>query len=137
MGELGKVVDKKGNILKIELTPTSMCKTCGLCHSGSTSNFYLDAIDNCNAKVGDTVVIEIERKKYYKAIFLIYGLPLILFIIGVIFGYLFSPKIHFDPQLLGLILGFLLMAFGYILVRYLDHRLSKKQQYIIVAKKVV
>lgn len=137
MVEFGKVVDKKGNILKIELNPTSTCKICGLCHSEGTYNFYLDALDNCNAKVGETVVIEIERKKYYKALFLIYGLPLILFIIGVILGYLFNPKIHFDPQLFGLILGFLLMALGYILVRFLDRKLSKKQQYIMVAKKVV
>ncbi|MCX7719729.1 MAG: SoxR reducing system RseC family protein [Dictyoglomus thermophilum] len=136
MKEIGQVIEKNGKILKIKFSSSEACHSCGLCKVDE-DNLTLNAIDECNARIGDFVVVEVERKDFFQATFLIYLFPLIAFILGVIVGYLTGERYNFDPQLLGFIIGLLFTLMSYPLIRLIYKRLSKKQKFIPVAKKIV
>lgn len=136
MKEIGQVIEKNGKILKIKFSSSEACHSCGLCKVEG-DNLTLNAIDECNANLGDFVVVEVERKDFFQATFLIYFFPLIAFILGVILGYLTGERYNFDTQLLGFIIGLLFTLMSYPLIRLIYKRLSKKQKFIPVAKKIV
>ncbi|PMQ02391.1 MAG: polyunsaturated fatty acid synthase PfaC [Dictyoglomus sp. NZ13-RE01] len=138
MKEIGKVIDKKGNKLTVELNPSPICSSCGLCRRGENEKFFLEVIDNCSADIGDIVQIELTRSSYFKATILIYLVPLLFFLLGVLVGYIFGDYKKYDPQLFGFIFGFVFLTLGFLLVRYIDKRLQKKSKsYIPIAKNIV
>lgn len=49
------------NIAKVELQRSSSCEGCSICSSGKP--IILRALNNINAKKGDSVVIEVEELK--------------------------------------------------------------------------
>ncbi|MCX7846058.1 MAG: SoxR reducing system RseC family protein [Dictyoglomaceae bacterium] len=127
MKEIGKVINKKGNIVTVELTPSPLCVSCSLCHRGNNKKFLLEAINQCSADVGDIVSIEIPRSSYYKATLLIYIIPLLFFLLGVFIGYfVISNSLNKDPQLLGLVLGILGISLSFIFIRLLDKKIQRK-----------
>lgn len=135
MKEIGEVIDKERNILKVKLNAVESCRSCGLCKTNE--DFILEVLDECNAKIGDFVLVEIKKENYYKVTFLVYLFPLILFILGTIIGYIVGEKYNLDPQLLGFALGMIFLAVSYIMIRFIDKKSIKKEKIIPVAKKVV
>lgn len=135
MKEVGQVIEKNKNIVKIKLIPSKTCHSCGLCKT--KNEFILEALDDCNANIGDFVIIEIKKKNYYKVMFLIYLFPLISFILGVLIGYFIGEKFKFDPQLAGFLLGLTFTITSYIFINLLDKRLTQKENIITVVKKIV
>lgn len=139
MKEIGKIIDKKGNIIVVELTPSSFCSNCSLCHKERSEKFILEAINQCSANIGDIVSIEISKSSYYKATILVYIIPLFFFLVFILIGYLIGNNLNKDPQLFGLILGILGLVFSFFFVRFLDERIQKKSlyKYLPVAKEIV
>lgn len=71
------------NIAKVELQRSSSCEGCSICSSGKP--IVLRALNNINARKGDSVVIEVEELK--KGInFFVYIVPLICLIAGYFIG---------------------------------------------------
>ncbi|MCS7201677.1 MAG: SoxR reducing system RseC family protein [Dictyoglomus sp.] len=140
MKEIGKVIDKKENIVVVELTPSSLCSSCSLCQRGKNSKFLLNAIDECSAEIGDIVSLEIPRASYYKATLLIYIIPLFFFLLGVFIGYfIFGNSLNNDPQLSGLILGSFGLILSFFIVKHLDKKIQKKSphKYIPIVREIV
>lgn len=135
MKEVGQVIEKNKNIVKIKLNPSETCHSCGLCKNKNEP--ILEAFDECNAKIGDFVIVEIEKKEYYKIMFLIYLFPLISFILGVSMGYIIGEKLKFDPQLAGFLIGLIFTVLSYIFINIFDKRLNQKEKIITVVKKIV
>lgn len=135
MKEIGEVINKERNILKVKLNAVESCRSCGLCKTNE--DFILEVLDECNAKIGDFVLVEIKKENYYKVTFLVYLFPLILFILGTIIGYIVGEKYNLDPQLLGFALGMIFLAVSYMMIRFIDKKSIKKEKIIPVAKKVV
>lgn len=135
MKEIGQVIEKNKNILKIKLNSSEKCHSCGLCNNKNEP--ILEALDECNANVGDFVIVEIKKKYYYKVTFLIYLFPLISFISGVFIGYIIGENLKIDPQIFGFLVGIILTVISYISLYFLDKNLSKKEKIVPVAKKIV
>lgn len=135
MKEIGQVIEKNKNILKIKLNSSEKCHSCGLCNYKNEP--ILEALDECNANVGDFVIVEIKKKYYYKVTFLIYLFPLISFISGVFIGYIIGENLKIDPQIFGFLVGIILTVISYISLYFLDKNLSKKEKIVPVAKKIV
>jgi sigma-E factor negative regulatory protein RseC len=138
MKEIGRVIEKNGNKLIIELSPSSYCSSCKLCQRGNEDNFILEVLDKCSAKPGDFVSIEISKSSYYKATILIYIVPLIFFILGTIIGYIIGNYFKKDSQILGFVFGLLFLSLSYLVIRFIDRKIQKKSSdYIPVAKEIV
>jgi len=88
--EKGIVLSSGDGHAEIALIETGSCEECSakiFCKpSGNKDTKIIEAADPYGVKVGDEVQIEIAGEEILKASFTLYGMPLILIIIGIVFG---------------------------------------------------
>jgi sigma-E factor negative regulatory protein RseC len=93
--EYGQVVDVRGGVAQVKFTRTSACGKCHACGMLSTQNEIVVQVNNdYNAAVGDLVGVSIRMKKAMRASVLAYVFPLIMLILGVLFGWLLTEQWH-------------------------------------------
>jgi sigma-E factor negative regulatory protein RseC len=123
MTEYGEVVDIKGNTAYVKFHRTSACGKCGACGLLSNQNEIVVEMENeLNVSAGDYVSVEITMKKALKASAIAYIVPLVMLILGVVFGWLLSgvwgvfPNTDVTMAICGIIfaiLSFLLLKVAY------------------------
>ena len=117
MIEKGTVEAAAGGKARIKTDRTSACGECGhkgACHSlGGTSEMIVVVDNPVGARPGDFVEIRFETKSFLVGSFLLYFVPIVGFLIGVVFGQSMGPSLGIGPDG-GAILGglILLAAFG-------------------------
>ncbi|MFC1478528.1 SoxR reducing system RseC family protein [Candidatus Margulisiibacteriota bacterium] len=85
MQEQGKVVKTEGNIVFIELEKRAACGYCHACDFQQNGNI-LKVVNDKQAKVGNKVVISIPEWNMIKIAFLVYIVPLVLFVAAYLAG---------------------------------------------------
>jgi positive regulator of sigma E activity len=94
MEEIAMVVGIFDNKLKLSFSRQesqgdslrSFCEKCGACQKAEDGSFYLELENTVSANVGDKVLVKIESSNL-KSSAVLYGLPSILFIIGIFVGF--------------------------------------------------
>jgi sigma-E factor negative regulatory protein RseC len=92
--EEGTVMEVKGNAVLIKAERTTSCESCmskDFCHSLTETDMVLEADNEAGANVGDRVIFTVGAATLLKAGVLIYLIPLIGFIFGVVLGQAFAP----------------------------------------------
>lgn len=120
MEETGIVVQNKNRTAVIKTQRNSSCDSCASkksCHSGSVDkDIFIEAENPVGAKVGDRVVFSVGAGSILKAGLLLYLLPIVSFIIGVVLGQTVAVNLFpgQNPDLISGLLGvvFLALAFG-------------------------
>jgi sigma-E factor negative regulatory protein RseC len=123
MEETGKIIELVGTKAKIEITPSSMCGNCTqakICNPFSQNKKVIELNNTINGHIGDIVIIEIIEKKRFLATLLVFGLPTLLFVIGVIIG----QKIGGD-KLAAIFAGAGLVV-AYIIIKIINNVIVKK-----------
>lgn len=97
--ETGKVVAVSGDRVWVQTIRTSACESCSARNgcgqralagvSGGRANQVL-VPNSLGARVGDEVTVAISESALLGASLLVYGLPLILMVLGAVFGHQFS-----------------------------------------------
>ena len=89
MREKGKIVEKRGEVVVVEIEKENRkeCSSCGLCKMGKKP--YIEIESEKNFNVGDSVIVEVSEDIILKSSLLIYGLPLAGFVAGVLLAGLF------------------------------------------------
>lgn len=119
MEEHGVVVQIKNNIAIIKSERSSACESCAskkTCASGGAPNeMFIEAENTIGAKAGDRIVFSIGASSVIKAGLIIYLVPILSFIFGVVLGQSagtrFLPEVN--PDLISGVVGaaFLIIAF--------------------------
>ncbi|MEO0083356.1 MAG: SoxR reducing system RseC family protein [candidate division WOR-3 bacterium] len=134
MQEIGKIIEIIGDIAKIEITPSGGCAHCAqfnLCHPWGQNKKVIELKNTINGQIGDTVKIEIKENARLLSIGLVFGLPTILFITGLVIGnFLKNEK-------LGAVFGGCGLVLAVILLKIIDNLLKKKDPNIVVIKEIV
>jgi positive regulator of sigma E activity len=114
--ETGSVISLHGDTATVLLRGGGYCKGCGagkigLCRPGGRS-MRLSAKNTAGARVGDIVVVGIDRETRLRGYLLAYIVPLLFFIAGTVFGhiaggYLSIPSLEVPA-------GFLMLALTYL-----------------------
>ena len=138
MGEIGEVVEILEDKVRIKLQRTEACAKCKACSVGLTGKEMLIIADNiCKARIGDKVEIALEEVRFIQAVLIMYGIPFVMLLIGVLVGYF--GAVHYNigyPELIGLGLGFVLVIISYLWIKSME-RHWKKAKFTPVAKKIV
>ncbi len=125
MRERGKVVEVSGSRARISLVPSEACKdcpSCGFCRpAGSTR--IIETENSVGAQVGDEVYIEISPRESLIAVFLFFGLPVLLGLIGLLIGIGYG-------EIYSVVLGIGAFAVGLILAKLINDILSRKQTFL-------
>ena len=90
MAEKGQVIGLKNNesLAVIKMTRLEACAKCKACIAGMTEKeMFVEAENMCDAKVNDWVEVELEPNGFMNAVLIMYGLPFVAFMAGVLLGY--------------------------------------------------
>jgi len=118
MEEKGIVVEEKGSTVMIRTDRKSSCDSCAtksLCQGIGESDMLIEAENLVGAHVGDHVVVTVGAASVLKAGVLLYLVPVLSFILGLVLGQTvvaaYFPRQN--PDLVSGVLGavFLLAAF--------------------------
>jgi positive regulator of sigma E activity len=111
MRETGKVVSTKNDRAEVEVAARGECEHCtaaGICNWTGTSLRRVLAMNETGASVGDVVVLESVEGIGAKSNLLVFGIPVLLMLAGVLVGGLIMHKDTWSGILagVGLALGF-------------------------------
>jgi sigma-E factor negative regulatory protein RseC len=135
MEEIGKVIEIIGDSLKIEITPSGGCSQCSqvnVCNPFGQNKKVIELENTINAQVGDSIRLEIKEKNRILSLALLFGLPTVLFVVGVIIGQIVGgDKISAILGGVGLLLAFLILI---IINRYL---IKKGKNLVCIKEKII
>jgi sigma-E factor negative regulatory protein RseC len=125
MKEKGSVVEIVNSTAKVSLNANEACKTCSASHfcrpSGNAR--VIEAENIIGARIGDQVYIKISAHAGFIASFVLFGIPIILGLIGLVFGSQFSDTHSILYGTVGLCLGLLIAKIA-------NNILRKKQSFL-------
>jgi sigma-E factor negative regulatory protein RseC len=139
MSEIGQVIEKRdNNILVVKLQRQEACAKCRACSAGmKTEEMLLEAENLCNAEVGDKVDIALEESDFMKAVFIMYGIPFIFFVVGLIGSYFAMAQLGIaNAELLSFVAGILLVVISYLVIHQFEPHF-RKDNYVPKAINVV
>ena len=94
----------------VKIQRKEACGECRACFSGMMkTEMDIEAKNLCDAEEGDWVELELQENAFFNAVIVMYGLPFIGFIVGIVLGYFGVPKLipNISPVLPSLVLGVL------------------------------
>ncbi len=129
--ERGKVKEIRGTQVLIETDPENMCLCCPAkdnCIAAEDQKMRILLIENTiNAQKGDLVTFTIEEKGVILSSFLLYALPVILLLTGVILG----NRIDFipiqDAELRSGFLGAVGLAVSFVIIKIVSRFTAKSK----------
>lgn len=122
MKEIGIIKEVKGKRASVIIQRSAACGDCGACQVGKEKmTMEANAYNTIGAKEGDKVEVEMEFVNVLKASFILYGIPLVLFIIGILMGE-YLPILPIDKALNGFVIGSVLMLLSFVIIKYLDQK---------------
>ena len=128
VSDIGIISIIKGNYATIPINNDDSCKTCGirfLCSPGSDKDKIITLENTIDAKVGDRVTVSEASNILLKLSFLQYGLPLIGFLLGAVFGT--QIQIQWQPvELYQFLCGLLGLGFAGIISYMIIKGMAKK-----------
>lgn len=137
MGEIGQVIKKDNNKVTVRLTRTEACAKCGACSAGLKSqDMMIEAANLCDAEINDNVEIMLEESDFIKAVAIMYGIPFVSFVIGLIGGYYISMAVGFgNNEIIGFSIGIIFVLITYFLIKK-NEKHWKSKNFIPKAVKV-
>lgn len=132
MAEKGVVVELKNQYAVVKMVRTEACAKCRACIAGmSEKEMFLEAENVCNAQVDDWVEMELSGNGFYQAVLIMYGIPLVALIGGILSGYyFFAPFLRFSEgkaDLLSFLVGMIAVGIAFLWVRSQEHRWRQKK----------
>ncbi len=131
MGEIGEVIEVNGETVKVKLKRMEACAKCRVCTAGMASeDMFVDAVNVCNASVGQKVQIELEGDMFLKAVAIMYGVPCLSLVFGFVAGYygaLYLKLPYSEP--IGFGFGIVCVLVAFVWIRHNEFR-WKKQNFI-------
>ena len=126
MESIGIVRDKKENKIFVEFTRESACgDSCESCNAkcAESEQELFEFNNTISAKVGDIVKIKTNDRSVLSYKFLVYGLPLVLFMSTITISYYFFNNMGLDNRdLFSLIVGILSFILSFIILRTIDNK---------------
>jgi sigma-E factor negative regulatory protein RseC len=117
--EVGMVVAVRGDLAQVTMQRSRVCEGCGSCCVLVDEDTMLaEARNAVGAKQGDRVVVELPASASIRAAYILYGVPLLAFLVGLGVGALLGSALFgggFNVPL-GLIFGFAFLVISYILL---------------------
>ncbi|MDD3717393.1 MAG: SoxR reducing system RseC family protein [Actinomycetota bacterium] len=117
--EEGTVVAVRGGVAEVLMRRSRFCEGCGSCCVLVDSETMLAEADNrAGAKEGDRVVVDLPASVSIRAAYILYGIPLLAFFVGIAAGgllgyYLFDLGFNVP---LALLFGITFLVLSYIIL---------------------
>lgn len=129
MGEKGLVINTKDRLAVIQMTRTEACGQCRACLAGmKKEEMIIEADNECNAKVGDWVIMELRNNSFIKAVMILYGIPMVALVTGIVLGYyVLYQYVPINREVLSFAVGILFTVLAYLWIRSKESTWDKKK----------
>lgn len=123
-----RVLDYKNGKAYLETLPEGQCVGCKGCSQAEAKELIIKADP---IKPGSCVWISMEKSDVTRAALLGYGLPLVLFMLGLFLGIELFKETSYDgvSELIGLGLGLLLFTGTYLILRISEKKRQEDLSY--------
>ncbi len=135
--DIGRVVRIIGEKAAVEVERTSACAQCGLQEVEDLAmggKVVLEAVNVAQAKVGDRVRVRVESVAYMRAVAAVYGIPVLLFLLGIAAGIPLAARLGWPSELTSVALGMLGLIVGVLVLLLLRKRTTKKEYLPVIAE---
>jgi sigma-E factor negative regulatory protein RseC len=135
MEQIGLVTDILGdNKVQLQVKRTAGCGSCkGCAGSCEVKPHYVVLKNTIDAKPGDYVELMAMQKNIMKYITIIYMVPFIFLIVGIIIGnMIFGGMETSASELSSFGVGMLFLVVSLLVIRIIDKRFAKKDESVIV-----
>ena len=140
MKQCGLVVQTMERTAKVRMQRHASCAGCNACKMGSQEKpIELEALNLRQAVPGQMVEVEMEQENVLLAAFLMYVVPLIFLVIGVLAGHygLGALGINQYRDLLTALIAFLFTALAYLILNQGEKREHFKEKMLPVIVEIV
>lgn len=120
MSETGIVVGLHGDQAIVEMEASKECESCGACRYTSTGRMVAPVHNTLDAKIGDTVRIDIEPRMVVEAALIVYVLPLAMFFTGYLIFSFAGGALGFGAESTGIIGGLAFLVLSFLVVSRVD-----------------
>jgi sigma-E factor negative regulatory protein RseC len=131
--EQGIVIKTDSSATWVKTVKSGSCAGCSArasCHTrGSGDEMEVKVINDAGAKVGDRIVLSFKTSSLLKATFLLYVFPILLLIVGAVFGQAIASKFDFDPSGLSAIMGFSFFFAALLIIKTTANKMARKKEY--------
>lgn len=121
------VVGKKDNFIILDVERTGSCgDKCATCKSKCDSKFMrIELETDGQYEKGQLIDLEMSENTLVKSSFILYTVPLLFFVIGILSGYYTAGSFGFSRDIFGIIVGFVFLGISLLLVRWISERHTK------------
>jgi sigma-E factor negative regulatory protein RseC len=127
MREAGTVVGVAGRLARVRMEGGSQCDGCCACSLGSSGQRELEVATDIPVQAGSRVIVEIGSASAWLSTFLLFVLPLLGLVGGVIAGEQWRP-LGVGGNAEPLVLGFGLLAVFFALAAIIDRLFVRPRQ---------
>lgn len=118
----------------VEVSRSTACENCAskCMIATDTLNIKAEVEGARGVHIGEEVTVALEFTRVLSASFIMYFVPLVLFMLGLYLGNnVLSAFIPLSADLLAFFTGVILLAGAYIVINYIDQKGLFKKRYII------
>lgn len=141
MDKTGVVIDSNNNHIDVLVVRESGCGgNCSSCTGCSSENkpMIVKIENELNAKKGDRVLLSIKNGTIFKYSIIMYFIPLIFFVFGIISGIIiFSGNNVSSQEIKSLGLGIVFLLISLFILKILDNKYFNKNSEVIKAIKII
>lgn len=134
--DIGRIVRITGDKAFVEVERTSACAQCGLQEveelAGEKPIFV--ALNKANADVGDMVKVRVQSVAYIKASMYIYGIPVLLLVIGAVLGVYLAEKLNKSSDAMSALFGICGLIIGILFLFLFRKRVTKKEYMPVIVE---
>ena len=132
MAQKGTVESIKDQNVYVKVIREEACAHCKMCTTGLNEGkeCVIEAVNNCEAKVGDIVEIDVQNNYFLRATAIMYGIPLIALMlgIGISLGILQSNQVK-GAELISAFIGLAFTGIAYLIINKREKN-NKNAQYL-------
>jgi len=131
---MGIVSHVKNGQALVKLMPQESCDHCGhdtSCGLSRKTGKELWVSDDIGVEPGMTVLIDISSEGLLSATLILYGIPLLLLLLGAIIGQLIRGEIG---SAIGAGIG---LVIGIPIVRFLSNRVARNRRFVAYVKSII
>ena len=129
-GIIIKCDDSTAMVKTIQSTACDSCAEKDICKTtGGGKIMEVEAINTANAELGDLVVVSFSTSQLFMLSFFLYVFPIIVMIIGALFGEHIAKNFNANPSTFSAIFGFSFFAVAMGVVKLKDKQARKSGKY--------
>lgn len=125
MEKFGVVIQSDDEFATLNVGRSASCgDKCATCSSHcEVPTIQVKVKNELSVHPGDTVQIGMSSGQLIGSTFVMYTIPLIFFVLGIVIGVMgLSKVLPINPELLGILSGFVMMVISYLVIHHFGNR---------------